>query len=275
MNNKVHFSIITVCLNSERYISETLDSVIKQNYESYEHIIIDGGSTDSTLEILNMYEKKSEGHIRWLSEKDNGLYYAMNKGIGLARGELIGILNSDDIYEEGVFKYVWEKYEANSLARLLYGNTKYINCDGDTISINSGYAIKDLNKYTFWDIDPYCHQAAFIHRSIYETYGGYDTTYRICADYEYKLRIMKSQIQSEYMEAFICKFRFGGISSNLKRTMKDVKAIQQKYGAGIILSNTIYFKVLFISELKKYLFNKKDANLLINWLYKLKHILFK
>ena len=92
-------SIITVCYNSEKTIERTIKSVLNQTYQDYEYIIVDGASTDKTLDIIKRYEPEFEGKMRWISEQDNGIYYAMNKGIGMAKGKLIGMINSDDYYE--------------------------------------------------------------------------------------------------------------------------------------------------------------------------------
>ena len=94
----MRISIITATYNSERTLRNTLDSVLRQDYHGYEHIIIDGGSTDNTLAIIREYEPRFAGHLRWISEPDHGIYDAMNKGIRMAKGEVVGILNSDDFY---------------------------------------------------------------------------------------------------------------------------------------------------------------------------------
>ena len=92
-------SIITVCYNSEKTIERTIKSVLNQTYQDYEYIIVDGASTDKTLDIIKRYEPEFEGKMRWISEQDNGIYYAMNKGIGMAKGKLIGMINIDDYYD--------------------------------------------------------------------------------------------------------------------------------------------------------------------------------
>ena len=90
------FSIITVCFNSEKTIEQTIKSVLEQSFQNYEYIIVDGASKDCTVDIIRRYEPMFKGKLKWISEPDNGIYDAMNKGIGMARGELIGIINSDD-----------------------------------------------------------------------------------------------------------------------------------------------------------------------------------
>lgn len=111
-------SIITVTYNSSKTLKDTLESVLKQTYKDYEHIIVDGLSKDNTMEIVKEYERKYDGKLRYISEKDTGLYDAMNKGIKMATGDIIGILNSDDIYaHENVLKEIVEKFEQTKCDR--------------------------------------------------------------------------------------------------------------------------------------------------------------
>lgn len=111
-------SIITVTYNSEKTLKDTLDSVLKQTYTNYEHIIVDGLSKDNTIQIIKEYEPKYNGKLKYISEKDSGLYDAMNKGIKMATGNIIGILNSDDIYaHENVLKEIVEKFKETKCER--------------------------------------------------------------------------------------------------------------------------------------------------------------
>lgn len=111
-------SIITVTYNSEKTLKDTLESVLKQTYKDYEHIIVDGLSKDNTIEIVKEYEKRYNGKLRYISEKDTGLYDAMNKGIKMATGDIIGILNSDDIYaHENVLQEIAKKFKETNCAR--------------------------------------------------------------------------------------------------------------------------------------------------------------
>ena len=104
------FTIITVCFNSEMTIERTIQSVLNQTCQDYEYIIIDGASTDGTMDIVRKYEPLFQGRMRWISEKDQGIYDAMNKGIGVASGELIGIVNSDDYYEPDALEIMKNLY---------------------------------------------------------------------------------------------------------------------------------------------------------------------
>lgn len=111
-------SIITVTYNSSKTLKDTIESVLKQTYTNYEHIIVDGLSKDNTMQIVKEYEKKYDGKLKYITEKDSGLYDAMNKGIKMATGDIIGILNSDDIYaHENVLKEIVEKFEETNCTR--------------------------------------------------------------------------------------------------------------------------------------------------------------
>lgn len=114
-------SIITVTYNSEKTLKDTLESILKQTYENYEHIIVDGLSKDNTMQIIKEYEGKYNGKLKYVSEKDSGLYDAMNKGVKLATGDIIGILNSDDIYaHENVLKEIVEKFKETNCERNIF-----------------------------------------------------------------------------------------------------------------------------------------------------------
>ncbi len=127
------FSIITVCYNSEKTIERTIKSVLNQTESNYEYIIVDGGSTDKTLDIVKNYEDAFNGRLKYISEKDNGIYDAMNKGIGMAKGELIGLINSDDYYELDALENIKKEYEKLEDEKkkhlVMYGFMRTVNDD--------------------------------------------------------------------------------------------------------------------------------------------------
>ena len=131
--NKPYFSIITACYNSAKTIERTIKSVLDQSYDSWEYIIVDGKSTDNTLEIVNAYAKK-ENRIRVISEPDHGIYDAMNKGIGMAQGILIGMVNSDDYYEKDALQNIQEAYKGTDY-EIVYGMQRNWSVDGRIMSI--------------------------------------------------------------------------------------------------------------------------------------------
>ena len=120
MEENIKVSIITVCYNSEKTIRRTIESVLNQTYDNIEYIIVDGASTDQTMDIVKEYEPKFSGRMRWISEPDEGIYFAMNKGIDMAAGELIGLLNSDDTYESNAVKSIRDALVSEPY-QILYG----------------------------------------------------------------------------------------------------------------------------------------------------------
>jgi glycosyltransferase len=218
-------SIITPSFNSEKTIEDAIKSVIGQTYKDIEYIIIDGGSKDKTLEIINKYQDKVS---KVVSEKDRGLYDAINKGIKLATGEIIGNLNSDDVYENNrVLELVTETFE----------KTKCDVCWGDLV-----YVKKDnLNKITrVWKSSEFKtgkfktgwhppHPTFFVKREIYEKFGVFRENFKIAADYELMLRLLeKHQVKSSYIPQTLVRMREGG-KSNWKSILNVLKANLECY----------------------------------------------
>ena len=213
-------SIITVCLNSEDTIERTINSVIRQTYEDIEYIIVDGKSTDKTLSIINRYKDKVS---KIVSEHDNGIYDAMNKGIQLSSGEIIGILNSDDWYETDAIHAIVDLFE-NTESEIIHGDIRLIYPDGTSKDTQ----MDDLNK--LWYEMAVRHPATFVKREVYERIGLFDCSYRIAADYEFILRCYSSSIRFFYINKILTNFSLTGISStNHKLCGKETRAIALKY----------------------------------------------
>lgn len=221
--NKILVSIITVCYNSEKTIEQTVKSVLNQTYKNYEYVIIDGKSTDATLEILKRYEPLFEGKMKIISESDRGIYDAMNKGIEEAHGELIGIINSDDYYE-------------NNAIELMV--TEYMMCDIDDVVLYGFQRnIKDnreesvvLYHHEFLDKQMITHPTCFVTKAIYEKYGFFNTKYKSSADYEFMLRLYHhGKICFKPVYEIITNFRLGGMSSSQKG-YRETAGLQYQYG---------------------------------------------
>jgi len=202
------FSIITVCKNSEKTIENTILSVINQSYKNFEYIIIDGVSTDKTLDIIEKYRDKLAAVI---SEPDDGLYDAMNKGIQNSLGEYLFFLNSDDRFlNENILKTVCEKAE-NSKKELLYGDQVFINEKTGKISVRRH---NKLNKIYLIKNTP-CQPATFYRKDVFEKYGFFDTDLKIVSDHEWFLRtFLNHKISFSYLGFAITAFNSGGISSD-------------------------------------------------------------
>ncbi len=207
-------SIITVTLNSRDTVEDCIQSVLKQKYENIEYIIIDGGSTDGTLDIIDKYHD----HISaWMSESDQGLYEAMNKGIMLATGDIVGIINSDDFYLDGdVIGSI-----ANEFLR-----TNVESVFADLVYIKRNNKNKIVRHYDSSNFSPGiftygcmpAHPTFFAKREVYEKYGLFKTDYKIASDYELLARFLaKHKISYSYIPKVLVKMRTGGISSGYFR----------------------------------------------------------
>lgn len=177
-------SIITPSFNQGEFIRETIESVLNQDYPNIEYIVIDGGSTDNTLEILKEYD----GQIRWISEKDNGQADAINKGITLTRGEIIGWINSDDIYMENAVSKLVEYWMNNPEADMVYGDAIYIDRKGNYID---KYLTEEFDRQRLAEECIICQPAAFFSRAIVEKIGMLDVEYQLGMDYDLWMRIAK------------------------------------------------------------------------------------
>jgi len=219
-------SIITVVLNNKLYIEDCIQSVLNQSYEEIEYIVIDGGSTDGTIEIIKKYGSKIS---RWVSKPDTGIYDAMNKGIQLATGEIIGFLNSDDIYAEGGIIGSIVACFAESAADTCYGDLVYVNCENTEKQVRywrSGTFNKD--KFRRGWMPP--HPTFFVRRHVYEKCGSFDLNFPLAADYELMLRFLyKYEITTTYIPKVLVKMRTGGRSS--PGLLNTAKAVFENYEA--------------------------------------------
>ncbi len=210
-------SIITVVLNGVNTIEQTLNSVLNQSYKNIQYIIIDGGSTDGTIDIIRKYED----HIDlWVSEPDGGLYDAMNKGISYAKGELIGIINSDDWYEEEIISHIIDVYNDSDQKTVIYGLIRNFRDE-------KFYSIKGISTNAL-RYDMIQHPTCFIPKEIYDKYGSYDSKYKYSADYDLILRYVNNGVNFKFIEKIIVNFRTGGKSSH-RIADKEKYLILKKY----------------------------------------------
>lgn len=211
-------SIITPSYNSSKTISRTIDSIIFQEYKDIEYIVVDGGSIDGTQDIVLEYKDKL--NIKLISEKDNGIYDAMNKGIKLATGDIVGILNSDDFYENSsVLSNVIEAFRSEKVDAV-YGDISYFSNNKSKITRywKAGkYFEKKLNNG--WCIP---HPSLFLRKSVYGKCGSFNLDLKIAADYEFMLRILKiHKLNTVYIPKVFVRMYDGGISgSSLKQRIR-------------------------------------------------------
>ena len=206
-------SIITPTLNCDKLIRKTMDAVFLQEGVEIEQIVIDGKSTDDTLSILKEYEKKCT-YLKVLSAKDEGLYDAMNKGIKMATGDIIGILNAGDFYaDRNVLKEIFDIFK-NPEVQSAYGDLVYIKED-DTDNIVRFWKSGQLQKNRFYRGWMPPHPTFFVRKSIYEKYGFFNTDLKISADYELILRfLLKHGVASMYVPRVLVYMPVGGVSNS-------------------------------------------------------------
>ena len=209
-------SIITVVLNNAECIEECIKSVLDQAYKNIEYIIVDGGSTDGTTEIIRKYESKI---AKWISEPDRGIYDAMNKGLRLASGDVVGILNSDDVYyDESVIQCI-AKVMQNQSIDACYSDLVYVDRD-DLQKIVRYWKSCNFRYELFrkgW-IPP--HPTFYVKKAIYNKYGFFDTSYRFAADYELMVRFLAfHKINVRYIPIVAVKMRVGGVTNKSIRNI--------------------------------------------------------
>lgn len=212
-------SIITATYNSAVYVSECVKSVYSQSYPDIEHIIIDGASKDNTLEIINATPNRV---TRIISEPDKGIYDAMNKGIGLATGDIIGILNSDDLYiNNEVISTIIKEFERDNQLEAVHTNLYYVNSN-DTNQIVRHWITGEYVPGSFLTGWHPAHPTLFLKKEVYLKYGNFDLEFKLAADFEFMLRIFeKYGIKSKYIPVTTVKMRLGGATSkNLKNILK-------------------------------------------------------
>ncbi len=224
MTRPLKISIITVAYNAANTIKDTIESVLSQSYAEIEYIVVDGKSTDETLAIVEQYKSQ----IATIAEPDKGIYDAMNKGIGLATGDIVGILNSDDFYADNtVIEQIAKMFTEDVdgvYADLVYVNQS--NTDKVVRNWKSGYYSHGAFKKGW--MPP--HPTFFVRKSIYEKFGRYTLQLRSAADYEFMLRVIhKQRIKIKYLPQTIVKMRVGGESNasfanRLKANKEDRQA---------------------------------------------------
>lgn len=202
--NKI--TVITVNYNNVKGLKKTIESVINQNYSQYEFVVIDGGSNDGSVGLIESYSRIDN----WISEKDKGVYHAMNKGIQMAKGDYVIFMNSGDVfYDQDVLNKFIPELDRN--LGIVYGNSLYYNESGYN---REEYPPAELN-YSFFRSAGINHQAAFIKRKLFFEYFFYQESYKICADWDFFMRIIcLHKISYKYKNAFVCRYDFSGMSAD-------------------------------------------------------------
>lgn len=234
-------SLITVTYQSAETLKDTIESVRRQSFEDMEYIVVDGGSTDETLDIL-----KNNGDVvnHWISEPDNGIYDAMNKGIGMASGEVIGFLHADDAFARAeVIENIADRYLKSGF-HLLYGDLEYVSADNPEKVIrywrSGSFRRQQLQRG--W-MPP--HPTVYVSREFFAQIGAFNTEYRISADYEWLLRALSfPSIKVEYLPEVLVRMRLGGASNKSLRNViaksgEDLRALRDHQVGGF---RTLFWK---------------------------------
>ena len=228
-------SIITATWNSAKTVRDTFESVLRQTYTDYEYIVVDGLSKDNTLDIVREYEPKFEGRMRWVSESDRGIYDAMNKGIKMATGDVVGILNSDDFFTDiDVLERVAKEFETDPALEAIYGDVHFVK-DEDltkcTRYYSSSYFRPWLLRFGFMP----AHPSFYVRKDVYEKYGLYDLQFRTSSDFEMMVRLFgKNKINAKYIPMDFVTMRAGGESTAgveaKKKVNRDIASSLKKHG---------------------------------------------
>ena len=231
-------TVITVVFNGEKYLEDTILSVLNQTYNNIEYIIIDGGSTDGTIDII----KKYDGQIDyWVSEKDDGLYYAMNKGLFLAVGDWVNFMNcGDSFFEKDTIDKIFKCKNRNGV---IYGDVMF-SFDGT----NFVY-VKAKELIHFWKGMQFVHQASFVSSDLMRKYP-FDTSYKLIADYNSLYQIYLSNAEFTYVNLPICNFLAGGISDNNPKTICESKKMIFKIHRNI--NTKLFYHFRYIECFIKY-----------------------
>lgn len=205
-------SIITATFNSGATLCDTFDSVLNQSFKDIEYIVVDGQSKDNTLDIIREYEPRFEGRMKWISEPDKGLYDAMNKGISLATGDVIGILNSDDFYTSNdILSRVADSIEN---VDAVYGDIHYVN-NSDLTKCVRYYSSKGFRRWKMRFGFMPAHPSFYCRRAMYSRYGFFDLDFKVAADFEQLLRLIYiNKIFIKYIPLDFVTMRTGGVSSS-------------------------------------------------------------
>ena len=248
-------TLITATRNSAKTLPTAIESVLRQQGVDAEYIVIDGDSTDGTVELLKTYEPRFNGRMRWLSEPDKGMYDAINKGIKMATGDIIGILNADDVLATNdTLAHIAEKFNHVEQVDCVYADIRFVK-SGDTVeALRAAPTVrycsaKHWRPWMFRFAAMVPHPSFYVRRECFERLGNYSLDYRICSDFELELRFLGvAKLRSRYLPECVVVMRMGGAStagwrSNVEINKEDLRALRS-HGIWSCFP-LIYLKYLF------------------------------
>jgi glycosyltransferase involved in cell wall biosynthesis len=232
MSKALKISIVTPSFNGIHTIRATIESVAGQDYPNVEHIVVDGGSTDGTLEVL-----KSCPRLTWVSEKDDGHYHAMDKGTRMASGDVVAILNADDCYRPGVLREVAAAFEKHPDWDGLFGDIVFVDGEGREIFRREEAMFdRQIIRYGYNVVN---HQTLFLKKNVYLRLGGYRyKDFKNCCDYEYVMRLIQNRCRIGHIPVYIVNYRYHehGQSADMRvraNMAKEEVAIRKEYGVPV------------------------------------------
>lgn len=236
---KPKISIVTATLNRKDLLPRCIEAVAGQSYPDKEHIIIDGGSKDGTVERIKSYAQEYS-HIRWISEKDNGISSALNRGLAMATGDIIGVCGDDDFYEPGAFQIVADEFDQNPSVSVVSGNCECIRNDGTAWgTLKSSFTNRRslIEYWRYWNHEVYLPaQATFFRKDVIDVVGGFDENDRYAMDYRHWIKITE-KFSVKTIDRTLAKFRWdeGTVScSRGKEQLAEMCAISKRYWGSMI-----------------------------------------
>ena len=256
MNRQPFFTIVTVCWNSDKTISRTIESVLGQEFQDYEYLIVDGGSTDNTIDIIKAYEPQFNGKLKYKSEPDKGIYDAFNKGIERAAGKYVWLVNSDDFIEPGALGKLHNlvKDYQEGEEPLISAIMNCISCDGEVLYQVKSSPAKVAAAYrnnTMGTIHP----ATIVPKRIYNLVGLYDINYKIIGDIDWFKRVYQANMPIIFADFVVTNFMVGGVptASGSAKSRKDRKYLLKKFYPNIFAFYYQYMKWLAAFYIIKYI----------------------
>lgn len=246
-------SIITVTWNSEKTIRDTIESVLNQTFHNYEYLVVDGASKDATVDIIREYEPRFEGRMRWISEPDKGIYDAMNKGFQMASGDVLMLINSDDLFaDENSLKYIAETFQLNPQIDAIYADLCYV-APNNTSKIIRRWKTKEQKPFAKGWLP--AHPTFYVRREIYQKYGYFDLDFKLAADFELMLRFVeKYKLKLLYLPKYLVKMRYGGATSgSIKNIYKQNVECIRAFEKNGIKCSPFYIIYRFFPKIKQFL----------------------
>lgn len=251
-------SIVTATYNSAKTVRDTFDSVLRQDYADVEYIVVDGGSKDETVDIIREYEPRFGGRMRWISERDRGIYDAMNKGFAMATGDVVGLLNSDDFFTSGGVLTAVAQAMADRELDAVYGDVHFVN-DEDLTKCVRYYSSKPFHRRWMRLGFMPAHPSFYCRRAVYERYGAFDLSYKVAADFECLLRlIFVHRIRTRYLPMDFVTMRTGGASTSGLRSHKQIlKDHQLAFKRNGVYSNVLLESMRYLYKLAELLMQRR------------------